>query len=172
MKNNIMKISNLKIGNLVYFEQENGEKKPVTITTLERTERMNPESCKEIAKFSGLTYANSEQVKLLSGIPVELFLNKLPEEYHSKKYENHYALWTDIDKTYYLHKLNGFTEPTYAIGVDFWDSTYDYDKNVIHEFMWNIKYVHELQNIMSSITSGESDTWEEWNNILHEISFE
>lgn len=81
-----MSISNLKIGNLVYFEQENGEKKPVTITTLERKERMDPECCKEIA--------NSEQVKLLSGIPIELFLNKLPEEYHSKKYENtmHYGL--------------------------------------------------------------------------------
>ena len=44
-----MSISNLKIVNLVYFEQENGEKKPVTITMLERTERMNPECCKEIA---------------------------------------------------------------------------------------------------------------------------
>ena len=154
-----MEISNLKIGNLVYFEQENGEKKPVTITFLEKTERMDLNCCREIAKFRGLTYANSDQVKLLSGIPVELFLNKLPEEYHSKKYENHYALWTDIDKTYYLHKLNGFTKPIYGIGINFWD--YDMCREEIYDFIWNIKYVHQLQNIMSSITSGESDKWEE-----------
>lgn len=165
-----MEISNLKIGNLVYFEQENGEKKPVTITFLEKTERIDPYCCREIAKFRGLTYANSDQVKLLSGIPVELFLNKLPDEYHSKKYENHYALWTDIDKTYYLHKLNGFTKTTYAIGVNFWDC--DMCREEIYDFIWNIRYVHELQNIMSSITSGESDKWDEWNNILHSLVFE
>lgn len=164
-----MNLNELKIGNIVYFEQENNEKKPVSITLLERVERMDPECCKEIAKFNGLTYANSEQVKLLLGIPIEVFLNKLSEEYHSKRYENYYALWTDIDKTYYLHKLNGFTKPTYAIGVNFWD--YDMCREEIYDFIWNIRYVHQLQNIMSSITLGESDTWEEWNNILHSIVY-
>lgn len=170
-----MNIKDLKIGNWVYYtDTENENPIIVNVSMLENIERMDKECCKENVKVHGIATTYETEVKKLRGIPLEVFLKKNYKRFRSILFDDAFAMWTDIDKTYYIVKKfylsNG--EPYYAVGVHFFDSTLDEDKETIHEFMWGIKYVHELQNILSSISNGKINENIEFDEILKEMSYD
>lgn len=155
-----MNENNICVGNIIYFKNEIDDEVyniPVKVMGIDSSYRMDG-SKRTVIKIYGKTVANSIPISLTSGIPLsDDILEKmgaiLDKEYSEKNpYGNSYVVYSYADTNIIIQRdWNKY--PSYHVGIEYTDSPFEQDQNNIYHFSHQIKYVHELQNIISSIST-------------------
>ena len=160
------KITDIQIGNFFNFTNELGEKVPVRVYGIENSVRMDDKTPIGIVKISGKTTTTSTVVDMLEPIPLTPeYLKKIncivENDYEikgAKKYGDTYVVASLVDVDYVLVP-DWREQPSYFFGQVYTDSPFREDKNMVHTIMYNVKYLHELQNILHWVSWGEHDDY-------------
>ena len=171
----MVKIEDIQIGNFFNFTNELGEKVPVRVYGIEKSVRMDDKSPIGIVKISGKTTTISTVADTLEPIPLTPeYLKKIncvvENDYEvkgAKKYGDTYVVASLLDIDYVLTP-DWREQPSYFFGQVYTDSPFEEDKNAAHTIIYNVKYLHELQNILHWVSKGVYDE-EIYENIVNSI---
>lgn len=148
-----MKLNEYRIGNIINYQYK-GSILQGTITSISKTK---------------VTVDDKISLKLNSIIPIPLTEDAIlkferPNYFSDTKYG--FIKTSDIISFKVIYKIgesdSNFCltrdwqkEPSYHFGIEYTDSPNDHDNGIIYNFAFEIKYVHQLQNLWIDIVHEE-----------------